>query len=32
VMQQAAEVQGPRMPSPPRGTDPQSAAIINAQK
>lgn len=32
VMQQAAEVQQPNLPSPPKGTDAQSAAIINAQK
>lgn len=32
VTQEAGEVQQPNMPSPPEGADPQSAAIINAQK
>lgn len=32
IQQQAAKIQQPRMPSPPQGADPQSAALINAQK
>lgn len=32
VTQEAAEVGLPNMPSPPQGADPQSAALINAQK
>lgn len=32
VMQKAGEVKKPNMPSPPKGTDPRSADIINQQK
>lgn len=32
VMQEAAAVQSPRMPSPPEGTDPTSAAIIEGNQ